>query len=194
MSSHPEPDRTPQYQPFSDLVRAAGLRESSSRAYSTTTLRAVLETLVQQGLIVQNDTAYDCARFIREQSLREASRRGVLDRVATAIRAAAHPYLRYSNQGLEAAWFDFRVALERGDLHNAATLLVNCASHDAERFAQDNPLVQAVCEPFDPAWLEAISPTQRCACSLGTRPREPAGPTDVRPLPLALRACSGARR
>jgi superfamily II DNA or RNA helicase len=143
---------------FLDIVRAAGLRETSSRAYSTATLRAVLDALIQQGLIVLNDTAYDCSRLIREQSLREASKRGVLDRVATAIRAAAHPYLRYSNQGMEAAWFDFRVALQRGDLHNAATLLVNCASHDGERFVQDNPLVQAVCEPFEPAWLQGFRP------------------------------------
>ena len=143
---------------FSELARAAGLRDTTTRAYSTTTLRAVLDALIQQGLIVQNDTAYDCVRFVREQSLRDASQRGVLDRVATAIRAAAHPYLRYSNQGIEAAWFDFRVALQRGDLHNAATLLVNCASHDWERFVQDNPLVQAVCEPFDPAWLERFRP------------------------------------
>lgn len=143
---------------LTELVGAAGLRQSWTRRYSTGSLRPILEALIQQGLAVQADSVFDCARLVRELSLREAAERGMLDKVATAIRTAAHPYLRYSNQGTEAAWFDFRVALQRGDLHNAATLLDNCATYDWERFVQDNPLVQAICEPFDPAWLQKFRP------------------------------------
>jgi superfamily II DNA or RNA helicase len=143
---------------LSELVRSAGVHDSTLRAYSTVTLRPILDALISRGLATQQDSVFECARFIRELSLRDAAARGVLDKVANTIRSSAHPYLRFSNHGLEAAWFDFRVALGRGDLHNATTHLGNCANHDWERFVLENPLVQAVCEPFDPVWLQRFRP------------------------------------
>ena len=143
---------------FSDLVRAAGLRETATRVNSTVTLRRALDVLIQRGLVVQTDSEFDCARFTRELSLRDAAQRGVLDRIANAIRTPAHPYLHYSTHNSEAAWFDFRVVLQRRELHQATTLLAQCAAQNSERFIVENPLVQAVCEPFDPAWLAGFGP------------------------------------
>ena len=105
---------------FSDMVRAAGLRESAARAYSTTTLRPILKGLAKRGLVVDTDTGFDCAPFARELVLRDAAERGVLDHIAAAVRSIAFPYLRYSTRGNEAAWFDFRVAIQRRDLNAAS--------------------------------------------------------------------------
>ena len=143
---------------FSDLVRAAGLRDTANRVHSTVTLRRALEVLIERGLVVQNDSEFDCARFTRELSLRDAAQRGVLDRISNAIRTPAHPYLHYSTHNSEAAWFDFRVVLQRRELHQATTLLAQCATQNPERFIVENPLVQAVCEPFDPSWLAGFGP------------------------------------
>jgi superfamily II DNA or RNA helicase len=145
---------------FSDMVRAAGLRESAARAYSTTTLRPILNDLATRGLVVDTATGFDCAPFARELVLRDAAERGVLDRVATAVRSAAFPYLRYSTRGNEAAWFDFRVAVQRKDLNAASTHFIECGTQNAVQFATHNPLVEAVCAPFDPAWLGAFGAHQ----------------------------------
>jgi superfamily II DNA or RNA helicase len=138
---------------FAALVRAGGVREGATRAHSTTSLRAVLDGLVGRGLIASNEVGFDCLPVARQLALRDALKRGVLDRVAAAIRVVAHPYLQYSLSGTEAAWFDFRVALVRRDLHNASTLLAACAEHDVERFLTENPLVEGVCAAFDVEWL-----------------------------------------
>jgi hypothetical protein len=144
---------------FSDLVRAAGLRETATRAHSTTTLRKILEAMTKRGLVLCNESGFDMARLARELCLRDAARRGVLEKIANAVRAAAHPELRYSHFSGKnpAAWFDFRVALQRRDLHTASTLFVQCGELDYDRFVRDNPLVQAVCEPFDPEWISGFT-------------------------------------
>jgi superfamily II DNA or RNA helicase len=135
-----------------ELLRHAGLRETAARAYSAATLRRVLAPMVTKGLVILSESAYDAARVARELCLRDAARRGVLDRIANAIRVAAHPYLQYHSVDNSAAWFDFRVALQRHDLHKATDLLTQCSELQGDRFERDNPLVQAVCEPFDPDW------------------------------------------
>lgn len=138
---------------FAALVRVAGIRESSTRAYSTASLRRVIDSLVERGLVTGDDLGFDCMSIPRQLALREAAKRNTLERMAAAIRGAAHPYLQYSLNGTEAAWFDFRVALARRDLHQASTLLAECAQHDYERFLSANPLVEAVCTAFDPDWI-----------------------------------------
>jgi len=141
---------------FSDMVRAAGLRESAARAFATTTLRPILKDLVKRGLVVETDAEFSCAPFARELALRDAAERGVLDRVAAAVRSVAYPYLRYSTRGNEAAEFDFRVAIQRRDLNAASTHFIESGYQNTIQFATHNPLVEAVCAPFDPGWLRSF--------------------------------------
>ncbi|HEY5958413.1 MAG TPA: hypothetical protein VIV60_17740, partial [Polyangiaceae bacterium] len=138
---------------LADLVRAGGVRETATRAHSAVSLRKILEPLVERRLVTWNDVGYDCVPVVRQICLRDAVKRGVLDRIAAAVRVAAHPYLQYSLRGTEAAWFDFRVAILRRDLHKSSTLLADCAQHNLDRFLLENPLVEAVCAPFDPQWV-----------------------------------------
>lgn len=139
--------------PLLELIRAAGLRETATRAYSTTSLRDVLRSMAKLGLVVLNEWEFEAARFARQLCLRDAAERGVLDRIAGAIRAPAHPGLRHYGNENPAACFDLQLALHRRDLHKTSTLLAQCAAVIGARFDHENPLVQAVCEPFDPLWL-----------------------------------------
>ncbi|HMA94451.1 MAG TPA: DEAD/DEAH box helicase, partial [Polyangiaceae bacterium] len=130
------------------------VREDATRAYSPASLRKALDKLVERSLLISGEVGFDCVPMVRQLALRDAAARGALDRLAAMIRMEAHRHLHYSSiGGHEAAWFDFRVALTRRDLHQASTFLAQCAEYDYERFLTQNPLVESVCAPFDPEWL-----------------------------------------
>ncbi len=145
---------------LSNLVRVAGLRDTASRAHSTTSLRKVLAPLLENGLVSSTNGGFDCSPFARELSLREGAARGVLSAMAKATRAEAYPELRYSYRGNVAAWFDFRVAIQLRDMDKASACFAECAQLNAERFSKENPLVQAVCAPFDARWMAAFGSRQ----------------------------------
>ena len=145
---------------LSNLVRVARLRETASRAHSTASLRRVLAPLVENGLVNSTNLGFDCSLFARELSLRDGAARGVLSTIAKATRAEAYPELRYSYRGNAAAWFDFRVALQLRDMDKASACFAECAQLNADRFSRDNPLVQAVCAPFDATWMAGFGSRQ----------------------------------
>lgn len=142
------------------LVRAAGLRETATRAHSTTSLRVAMAPLIDAGAIFWGSAGFDCAPRVRQWALRDGARRAVLGKMASALRSEAYPELRYAYGRPVAAWFDFFVALHQRDLERASQAYVQCAELDGALFIKENPLVEAVCAPFDPKWMAGFGTKQ----------------------------------
>ena len=132
---------------WTELVGLACLRESKSRAYSTATLRPLIERLEKLGLArLTDDGTYRCQSGLRNLSLRWAAGHQDFETLASAC-AERHGDEAYST----------RVAL----LMNAPGALARLEDlHERNAYMAKWIALEST-EPLDPAWYGALSEALR---------------------------------
>jgi superfamily II DNA or RNA helicase len=139
---------------IADLARAVGLRETSARQHSTTTLRPVLSSLQARGLVYEDGGRFACRPALRAGILRHSAKQQRLRPLASGALELLFPARRWDDGRLRRI-FELRVALAEARPNL-------CAEFD-EVAALVTPftllrevLVPALVDPFDAAWFERL--------------------------------------
>ena len=125
-----------------ELAGLAGVRETATRALSTTTLRPIMQSLMKRGVVRSTpEGRYGCGVGQRALALRWAASRADFDLL---VRASNNPY----NDALFAA----RIAIHRKQ-PDAVTLLERAHRIDPRKAGA---LALEVTEPFDTSWYLSL--------------------------------------
>ena len=139
---------------ISDLARAIGLRETSTRQHSTTTLRPVVSSLMARELVYENGGRFDCRPALRAGILRHSAIQQRLRPLASDALQLLFP-ARSWDDGRARGIFEMRVAL--------AEVRPNLSAEFERVAALVTPftllrevLVPALVDPFDAAWFDRL--------------------------------------
>jgi superfamily II DNA or RNA helicase len=147
---------------FQELASAAGLRQSAARAHDTNSLRTLLETWTEHGLVRHDERHFACAPELRFPALRDAVRRGRLTFLTTTSSRAIfgdrdHGYYSTGFDRGQKKLFLARAALA------LVTREIEPLLEDLAREIGVDQVVQSLLphplfSSFEPSWYESLPP------------------------------------